>query len=227
MKIGILQTGNAPEELQQEHGDFTDMFEALFQGRGFEFERFEIAKQKFPKSINEAQGWLITGSKCGAYENHPWIPPLEKFLQKAYNSSVPTVGICFGHQIFAQALGGVVEKSNNGWQVGLKNYTINEIAKQKVCLPAWHQDQVVQKPNDAIIIGVSDKCKYAALKYPNRALTIQPHPEFKPEFLADLLKLRKKILPPETISEAIKSLVENSDAANIATYIANFYRQAS
>ena len=64
----------------------------------------------FPEGIHDADGWLITGSRHGAYEDHPWIPPLEEFIRDAYAAQVPLVGICFGHQIIAQAMGGKVEK---------------------------------------------------------------------------------------------------------------------
>ena len=60
---------------------------------------------EFPASITEQDGWLVSGSRSGAYEDHPWIEPLEDFLRSAYAASVPVVGICFGHQILAQALG--------------------------------------------------------------------------------------------------------------------------
>ena len=231
MKIGILKTGQAPDELIEKHGDFTDMFQILFQNHGFEFISFDIANQVFPKSINLAQGWLITGSKCGAYENHPWIKPLENLLQKIYESKTPTVGICFGHQIFAQALGGKVEKFQGGWSIGMQNYNLKEISlddnSQNTCLPAWHQDQVTQKPECATSVGESKFCKFAALKYGKKALTLQPHPEFKINFLKDLLELRKKNLPKEVSEKAIETLNKNNDAVKVAEYIADFYRQTT
>ena len=239
MKIGILQTGNAPEALLGKHGDFTDMFEALFKNQGlknqgFEFVNFDVAKQQFPKSITQAQGWLITGSKCGAYEDHPWIKPLENLLREIYESKAPVVGICFGHQIFAQALGGKVEKFQGGWSIGMQKYNLKEINKNdgspndspNTCLPAWHQDQITQKPESATVIGVAETCKFAALKYGKQALTMQPHPEFKINFLKDLLELRKKNLPLDVTEKAIETLSRNNDAVKVAKYIADFYRQA-
>lgn len=229
MKIGILQTGTAPDELLGKHGDFTDMFQILFQNQGFEFISFDIANQVFPKSTNLVQGWLITGSKCGAYENHPWIKPLENLLREIYEDKIPVVGICFGHQIFAQALGGKVEKFQGGWSIGMQNYKLKEIEQnynsQNACLPAWHQDQVVHKPDCAKIIGTSDFCKLAALKYDERALTLQPHPEFKINFLKDLLELRREHLPKEVADKALETLSREHDAVKVAKYIADFYRQ--
>jgi GMP synthase-like glutamine amidotransferase len=80
----------------------------------------------FPKDIHDCDGWLITGSRFGAYEDHPFIPPLEDFIRAAYAAHVPVVGICFGHQIIAQAMGGKVEKYAGGWSVGPTEYNFGD-----------------------------------------------------------------------------------------------------
>jgi len=105
MQIGILQTGASPDALRGEHGDYPDFFERLLQGRGLAFRRFHVEAMEFPASVQECDGWLITGSRHGAYEDHPFIKPLEDFIRRAYDERVPMVGICFGHQIMADALG--------------------------------------------------------------------------------------------------------------------------
>ncbi len=229
MKIGILQTGQAPRELQREHGDFVDMFQSMFSTQDFTFRHYAVCEQEFPTSVDEAEGWLVTGSKCGAYEDHAWIPPLEEFLRAAYREEVPVVGICFGHQIFAQAMGGKVEKSQSGWQVGMQNYDLTELQAANLtktsCVPAWHQDQVVSKPDIAEVLGHSSHCRYAVLGYEGRALTLQPHPEFTKPFLKDLIAFRKNILDSSVIERAQESLSRNSDALAIAEHLAAFYRR--
>ena len=76
----------------------------------------------FPTSVSSCDGWIVTGSAFGAYEDHAFIPPLEDFIRANYKADVPMAGICFGHQIMAQALGGKVEKFSGGWGVGYTNY---------------------------------------------------------------------------------------------------------
>ncbi|EDM69662.1 glutamine amidotransferase, class I [Roseobacter sp. AzwK-3b] len=104
MKIGILQTGHAIDILRRELGDYDAMFARLLDGHGFTFETWNVVDQDYPDRPSEADGWLITGSKHGAYEDHPWIPPLERFIRDIYDAGRPLVGVCFGHQIIAQRL---------------------------------------------------------------------------------------------------------------------------
>jgi GMP synthase-like glutamine amidotransferase len=109
MLIGILQTGASPDALRDDFGDYPDFFEQLLAGRGLTFRRFRVETMEFPASVSACDGWLITGSRHGAYEDHPFIKPLESFIRDAYDARIPVVGICFGHQIIAQAMGGKVE----------------------------------------------------------------------------------------------------------------------
>ena len=122
MKIGILQTGKSPEQLEPAFGDYGSMFERMLEGRGFEFTIYDILEMNFPASIDDQSGWIITGSRYGSYEDHPWIPPLETLIRDLHAAKAPMIGVCFGHQIIAQALGGKVEKYAGGWSVGRVEY---------------------------------------------------------------------------------------------------------
>jgi len=199
MKIGILQTGLCPSELVKEHGEYDAMFKKFLDGNDFEYESYRVVENQFPSSINDADGWLITGSRYGAYEDHVWIPPLEAFLREAYGQKIPIVGFCFGHQILAQALGGKVEKFSGGWSVGKQHYQLDGV-KGGVDLMAWHQDQVVELPAGSKAVGSSPFCKYAAIAYGNKALTVQPHPEFGQAFVRSLFDERKDVLPSEVMA---------------------------
>jgi GMP synthase-like glutamine amidotransferase len=224
MRIGILQTGRTPEELRKKHGDYDDMFRRFLGGRGFEFVTYPALDGVIPKSVRDADGWLITGSKFGVYENHSWIPPLEDFLRRAHAEAVPIVGICFGHQLMAQALGGRVEKYPGGWSVGPEVYELDGIS-DKACVMAWHQDQVIEKPAAAEIAGSSPFCKYAALSYGDRALTIQPHPEFDAEYVADLVVARRNILPDNLAEKTLTGLDKTLSSPAIADRIEAFFKK--
>ena len=201
MRIGILETGKVNPRLVGEHGDYPAMFARLLRAAdpALEFETVDVLGEGVPETPEAADAWLITGSRHGVYEDHPWIPPLKAFLVAARGRR-PIVGVCFGHQILAEAWGGRAEKSDRGWGVGAQDYEL-------VARPGWmadapgraswhasHQDQVTAIPADATVLATSAFCPYAMLAYgdPERpdAISIQAHPEFGLDYARALLDLR-------------------------------------
>jgi len=225
MKIGILQTGRAPDELRGQFGDYDAFFRQLLDGYGFTFETWPVLDGVLPDGPGAADGWLITGSRFGVYEDHPWIAPLSDFIRDCHAEGVPMVGICFGHQIIAQAMGGTVEKFSGGWSVGAVDYTTASGARD--CLIAWHQDQVTRPPEGASCLASTDFCAFAALGYGDWALTFQPHPEFTPDFARALIEARRAILPPALAEQALRGLATAApETAAYARQIAEFFERA-
>lgn len=224
MLIGILQCGHFAVSDGFPTRTYTDLYSGLLAGRGLRFRTWSVVDMEFPASVHDADGWLITGSKHGAYEDHPFIPPLEDFIRAAYAADIPQVGICFGHQIMAQALGGKVEKYAGGWSIGR---TIYDFDGTDLPLNAWHQDQVTEIPDEASIIAATPFCAHAGLAYKGRALSVQPHPEFDVEAVELLLQARAPgVVPPDLIATATAEKTKPLANGAIADRIAAFFKDA-
>ena len=224
MKLAILETGTPPGDLAETHGDYPAMFRDLL-GDGFEADSFDVAAGEYPAQIEDYGAYLITGSPAGVYDKLPWIAELATFLKRA-KGRAKLVGICFGHQIMAEALGGHVEKSAKGWGVGLQTYPIvrHEPWMDKVSLisvPASHQDQVVIQPPGTDVLASSLFTPYAALAWRDgSAISFQFHPEFSPDYARALIGLRHDRTPDP--DAAIASLDAPNDNARVGEWIRRF-----
>ncbi len=232
--VAILETGVPPAGLDETYGTYADMFEGTLAREGRQFKVFKTMAGELPYVDAHLKGIVITGSPAGVYESDPWIGGLIEWLRDL-DGDVPVVGICFGHQIMAQAWGGHVEKSHKGWGVGLHEYEIQardvwqdllgKAADHKaIRVAVTHQDQVVKKPETAICLAGSDFTPHGALYYTDRkALSFQCHPEFCERFASDLLISRRGVrIDADLVDQAVETLKGDNHRADVLGAISRF-----
>lgn len=234
MRLGILQTGEVNETLVETFGTYPGMFEDLFWRADptISFAVWPVMDGDFPESPGDRDAWIVTGSKHGVYEDLPWIAPLKNFLRDARETDVPLIGVCFGHQIIAEAFGGRAVKAPQGWCAGVQRYDIRHRptwlreAPARFRMHAMHQDQVTELPADATVLAASAFNPFAMLAYgdPERpdAISIQPHPEFDHDYTRALIDMREVELTPALAEAARASLTGMVDSAEFARWALAF-----
>ena len=237
MKLTIIGTGQAPLAIRDRFPSYPGMFQEMFSSvdGGISIETVSLVKGEALPGPAEAGALLYTGSPAGVYDSEPWIAPLMGFIRGAAQAGTPQVGICFGHQIMAEALGGKVVKSEKGWGIGRHTYDIaatpgwDGAAPGAMRIAVSHQDQVVVKPASAEVVAASAFTEFAGLSYAGfPALSFQCHPEFSPEFSQALYAARRGTsLAPEAADAAIASLEGACDRRFLAQWIGSFLRAAS
>ena len=234
MKLTIIQTGEVPLPLRERFGPYRKMFETMFDGtgQGFSYDMVPVSDGAPFPDPGELEGIVITGSAAGVYDAYPWLDPLRAFIRDAYGRKTPMLGVCFGHQIMADALGGDVRKSEKGWGLGRHSYAVSKrpdfmrTAPGMLAVACSHQDQVIVPPPEAEVILASDFTPNAGLAYRNgAALSFQPHPEFADDYTIALAEMRRGKAPDVVVDTALASVAKPSNSGDVAGYIGQFFRE--
>ncbi len=230
LRIATLKTDSVRPEWVGEFGEYPDMFENVLRkcDTPLLFKTFDAQREEYPGDIDEYDAYLITGSKSSVYDQDPWIPPLIEFVNLLHARQKKLIGICFGHQLVAEALGGKVEKSSKGWGVGVHTHAFTET-------PVWHdgkshefnilvshQDQVVRKAEGSVVLASSAFCENAVCQLGNHILTFQGHPEFVADYSRKIIGLRKEMIGESIAKRGLASLSTPSEGERVANWIINF-----
>ena len=233
MRIGLLECDHVREPLRPIAGDYVDMFTAMVADAdpAAKVVPYDVRHGVWPARPDECDAWLCTGSSSSVYDDDPWIAELAGFVRQVQAAGVPFVGICFGHQLLAHALGGRTERAAVGWGAGALPLRVVAPASwmdpptSELTLLHSHQDQVTVLPPGGAILGEAPHCPVAVLTVGPRMLGVQAHPEFGAEYLRALIESRVDRLTPQGVARARESLDRPTDGPTVAQWILAFMRQ--
>lgn len=230
MKVGLLECDHVREDFLSIAGDYREMFPALFAAIApeWQFEFFDVCNGQFPSSVDDCDVYICTGSKSSVYDGDQWIENLKEFVREIYQAGKIYIGVCFGHQILGEALGGEVRKSDVGWCVGVHTFEILQFQNwMKPSLLSFNllmmcQDQVLKLPPESILLAQTPDCPYAMFQIGETMLGIQAHPEFPKLYDKALMELRVERIGERKVEMGIMSLELPTSEKLFAQWIVNF-----
>jgi GMP synthase-like glutamine amidotransferase len=232
MKIAILDADTLYDNLRPRYGSYGAMFEQLLGPvtDDWQMDIYRVIDGQYPEDPNLYDGFLITGSKYDSFADDDWIVALRQYARELFRQDQPMVGVCFGHQLLAHALGGRAGRSDAGWGLGVMQYRVEQRPafvgeSTAVNLIASHRDQVLELPTGAQRLLSSDFCPNAAFYIPGKVLAIQGHPEFSVDYARALLNHRAGQWSPEKVAQVESSFAQSHDGSLVAQWIRRFLQQ--
>jgi GMP synthase (glutamine-hydrolysing) len=239
MKIGLLNCyhwDGVPSSYQAQYRILWENYLSPLFPDNWALQVYELPIGEFPSQLDDCDGWIIGGSGKSWYEQDGWILKLGRLIEQLHAQHAALLGICFGHQMIANTLGGKVEKSNKGWGIGVRSFQFEK-------LPTWydgdltahmtdtklifsHQDQVVALPPGADRLATDPFCPVQAYVIGEHILSLQGHPEFTPEFADARLIEREGRIGKQVCDQARASLARETQAAELGDMIIQFFHNA-
>ena len=230
MHVGLLACDEVDERFRHIAGGYQQMFERLLSPHipGLRFTRFDVQALTLPADARACDGWITSGSRASVYDDAPWIGAVETFVRKVADSDRPLVGVCFGHQLLARALGAEVKRAPGGWGAGVLPMTV--VRRQDWMTPVrptvrmqyMHADQVTEPPAGATLLSEAPHCPVAMFQHGPRLLGIEAHPEFPAAFVRALIEDRRARIGQQAAEDALARVDEPTDSDVVGGWIARF-----
>jgi GMP synthase (glutamine-hydrolysing) len=218
----IIKTGTTLSPIAEEHGDFEDWITA---GMGIDPQSVKVVSvfegETLPDPTRLA-GVVITGSGAMVSDREPWSERTERWIVTAVENETPILGICYGHQLLAQALGGRVGPNPLGREIGTVEVRLEESAAEDKLLAGFsgplslhvsHWESVLNLPEGAVRLSVTDGDPNSAFCFGEVAWGVQFHPEFCAAVMSEYIMERREVLCDEGIAvdERLQDVMECPD----------------
>jgi GMP synthase-like glutamine amidotransferase len=226
MPIGLLLCDHVRPGFRVIAGDYPDYFTRLLPGRPIV--TYDLTAGQFPTDLDECEAWITTGSRHFVSDDIGWIGDFAALVRRIHREERALVGICFGTQMIAHALGGEVWRAPTGWAVGIREVEVVESEgwmsprADRFRILHGNADQVKTLPPGARLLGRSEDVPISVFALDDHIVAFQGHPEFTPAYSAVLMESRRATIIPEDVVDAGLASLTEPDTALLAGWIENF-----
>jgi GMP synthase-like glutamine amidotransferase len=234
LHIAVLLMNTDRSAFAQRHPDDAQKAIAALQAvrPHWQFSAWAARDGELPEDPLAADAWVLTGSVASVTQPQPWMERSAEALRQRHAARRALVGLCFGHQLIAHALGGRVVRSAGGFRLGVADTALAmaepwmDPPRNHLSLFAAHEDQVLQAPPGARILGGDAFCPVGAYAVAQHVLCTQYHPELSRPFMRDLLATFGHRFGPELVSRAAVQIEQDVDAEVFMQWVARFIEAA-
>ena len=219
--LGVLVTGDPVELVERKRGSFADLIRGTLGDAGVERVVVVDARRESLAPLRDVSGLIITGSPESVTSRASWIVEAEQAVATLARAGMPTLGICFGHQLLAQALGGQVEKNPRGREIGsvalelLGADPLFEGVPTPLVANMSHRDSATRLPDGAELLARSELEPHAAVRFLPRTWGVQFHPEFDADVMRGYIAARRSVLAEEGIDADALAATDAPAAARL------------
>ena len=228
MRVGILLADHVRDEMQAlAGGDYDVVYTNLLHlaDPTIETVAYDVINGELPASPDECDAWLITGARHDSFADEEWIRHLKDFIRDVNEQKAKMAGICFGHQVIAEALGGKSERAPE-WKIGPQEMTLapqDWFPGGTVWVSAVHKDQVTSLPEGAEPIAEGTTATFPGYRIADHIITVQDHPEYDSTFAEGLLDRYESVMDTDIAAEGRRKLQSTpTDRGVVAEWIVRF-----
>ncbi|PGH02421.1 hypothetical protein AJ79_07653 [Helicocarpus griseus UAMH5409] len=244
LRIAVLESDTPLDNTRAKYGGYGGVFEALLwasakqlnqpdkidPSSGLEISKWDVVNDDKYPSLEDIDAVLITGSKHNSFDDIPWINRLVEYTSKILaQDRVRIIGVCFGHQIIGRAMGVKVGPNEGGWEVAVHSMDLTDKGKElfgleKLRLQQMHRDIVHYCPPGLTLLGSSPVCQVQGMYSPGRFISVQGHPEFTKDIVAEILEKRREagIFPSGVYENGIANVGSEHDGVTVGTAFLRF-----
>ncbi|CEJ61486.1 hypothetical protein PMG11_10019 [Penicillium brasilianum] len=245
LRIAVLECDTPIAPVKERLGGYGDIFTRLL-NKGLEasgdsrvdikeISKWHVVDNPVYPDPEEYDALLLSGSKHDSFADDAWIVSLMEYVRSVIEQhKKPVVGICFGHQIIARALGSRVGRGEGGWEISVEEITLTDAGKQifgkdKLSLQQMHRDVVHEVPAGCLNLGYSPRCAVQGLYMPKRLWSVQAHPEFNEFIMSQLLEARHDsgVFNDQLYEDGSSRAAKPHDGEFLATEIIKFMADAT